>query len=222
MIQTGDLIDSLANDMRPVKRLRPPLLRACGWLIGAGAVVALLAVNQGIRPDLAQRLHDAPFVTSLVGSILTGVLAAIAAFLVSLPDRSRWWMLLPMPALALWLSNIGYQCLTDWVAVGPDGMSPGEAARCFTTLAVTSLPLSLALLVMLRYAARLRPTIVALTGGLAVSAITSTALALFHTIDASVMILMWNVGTAVLLIGAGGLFGRRMFGWVAPRVFAQD
>jgi len=222
MINTDDLIDSLATDMRPVKRLRPPLLRACCWLLGAGAVVALLAVNQGIRPDLAQRLHDTPFVASLVGSILTGILAVIAAFLVSLPDRSRLWILLPMPALVLWLSNIGYQCLTDWVSIGPDGMSPGEAARCFTTLAATSLPLSLALLVMLRYAARLRPIIVALTGSLAVSAITSTALALFHTIDASAMILMWNVGTAVLLVGTAGLFGRRMFRWVAPRVFAQD
>ncbi len=222
MIKTDDLIDSLASDMRPVKRLRPPLLRACGWLLGASAVVALLAVNQGIRPDLAQRLHEAPFVTSLIGSILTGVLAVIAAFLVSLPDRSRLWILLPLPTLALWLSNIGYQCLTDWVSIGPDGMSPGEAARCFTTLAATSLPLSLALLVMLRYAARLRPTIVALMGSVAVSAITSTALALFHTIDASVMILMWNVGTAVLLMSAAGLFGRRMFGWFAPRVFAQD
>ena len=222
MINTDDLIDSLATDMRPVKRLRPPLLRACCWLLGAGAVVALLAVNQGIRPDLAQRLHDTPFVASLVGSILTGILAVIAAFLVSLPDRSRLWILLPLPALVLWLSNIGYQCLTDWVSIGPDGMSPGEAARCFTTLAATSLPLSLALLVMLRYAARLRPIIVALTGSLAVSAITSTALALFHTIDASAMILMWNVGTAVLLVGTAGLFGRRMFRWVAPRVFAQD
>ncbi|WP_316192436.1 MULTISPECIES: NrsF family protein [unclassified Bradyrhizobium] len=222
MIKTTDLIDSLATDMRPVKRLRPPLLRACGWLLGAAAVVALLAVNQGIRPDLAQRLHDTPFVMSLAGSILTGVLAVIAAFLVSLPDRSRLWMLLPLPALMLWLSNIGYQCLTDWVSVGPDGMSPGEAARCFTTLLVTSLPLSLALLVMLRYAARLRPTMVALMGGLAVSAITSTALALFHSIDASVMILMWNLGTAALLMGAAALFGRRMFLWGAPRVFAQD
>ncbi|WP_315767373.1 MULTISPECIES: DUF1109 domain-containing protein [unclassified Bradyrhizobium] len=222
MIKTTDLIDSLATDMRPVKRLRPPLPRACGWLLGAAAVVALLAVNQGIRPDLAQRLHDTPFVMSLAGSILTGVLAVIAAFLVSLPDRSRLWMLLPLPALVLWLSNIGYQCLTDWVSIGPDGMSPGEAARCFTTLLVTSLPLSLALLVMLRYAARLRPTMVALMGSLAVSAITSTALALFHTIDATVMILMWNLGTAALLMGAAALFGRRMFLWVAPRAFAQD
>ncbi len=222
MIKTNDLIASLAAKMTPVKRLRPPLLRAGCWLLMAAAVLTLLAVNQGIRPDLAQRLHDSSFVTSLAASILTGVLAAIAAFLVSLPDRSRLWLLLPIPALVLWLSNIGYQCLTQWISIGPDGMSFGEAARCFTTLVLTSLPLSFALLVMLRYAARLRPTAVTLMGSLAVSAITSTALALFHSIDATVMILMWNVGTAVLLVGAAGIFGRRMFLWVAPKGFAQD
>ncbi len=43
------------------------------------------------------------------------------------------------------------------------------------------------------------------------------ALSLFHNVDATVMILMWNVGTAVAFVGFGGLFGRRMFQWAAPR-----
>jgi hypothetical protein len=34
----------------------------------------------------------------MAGAALTGVLAAIAAFLVSLPDRSRLWLILPAPA----------------------------------------------------------------------------------------------------------------------------
>jgi hypothetical protein len=28
--------------------------------------------------------------------------------------------------------------------------------------------------------------------------------------------LIWNFGTAVLLVALGGAFGRRMFSWVAP------
>jgi hypothetical protein len=156
-------------------------------------------------------------------SLLTGVLAAVAAFLVSLPDRSRQWLLLPVPVLVAWLSNVGYQCLVQWVAIGPDGISLGEAARCFATLVLTSLPLSLAMLVMLRYAAPLRPTGATFMGSLAVAAITATALSLFHTVDATVMILMWNFGTAVLFVGLAGVFGRRMFRWVAPRtLYARD
>ncbi len=221
MITTPDLIASLAARMMPVRRLRPPVFRACCWLLLAAIVLVLLAVNQGIRPDLAERLREPAFAARMLASILTAVLAAIAAFLVSLPDRSRLWLLLPAPALALWLSNIGYQCLTDWVAIGPDGMSLGEAARCFATLVLTSLPLSLTLLVMLRYAAPLRPTAVAFTGSLAVAAITATALSLFHTIDATLMILMWNVGTAAMFVGFGGAFGRRMFEWVASRAYSR-
>lgn len=221
MIRTPDLIASLAANMKPVKRLRPPIVRAMFWLMLAAAVLTLLAINQGIRPDLAQRLREPAFATSLAAAIVTGVLAAVAAFLASLPDRSRLWLLLPVPALIVWLSNVGYQCLTDWVAIGPDGMSPGEAARCFATLALTSLPLSLAMLAMLRYAAPLRPTAVTLMGSLAVAAMTATALSLFHMVDASVMILMWNVGVAALFAGLGGLFGRRMLRWFAWRSYIE-
>ena len=217
MIKTPDLIASLAANATPVRRLRPPVMRAACWLLLAAVVLTLLAVNQGIRPDLVQRLQEPAFVVGMAAAALTGVLAAIAAFLVSLPDRSRLWLLLPIPALILWLSNVGYQCLTQWVAIGPDGISLGEAARCFATLVLTSLPLSLAMLVMLRYAAWVRPAPVAFMGGISVAAITATALSVFHSADASVMILMWNVGTAILFGGVGGLFGRSMFGWVAAR-----
>ena len=79
------------------------------------------------------------------------------------------------------------------------------------------------MLVMLRYAAPLRPTAVAFMGSLAVAAITATALSLFHVIDATVMILLWNFGTAVLFVGLAGVFGRKMFRWVAPRtLYAKD
>jgi len=217
MIKTPDLIASLAANLTPVRRLRPPVMRAACWLLLAAVVLTLLAINQGIRPDLAQRLREAAFAISMAASISTGVLAAFAAFLVSLPDRSRLWLLLPMPALVVWLSNVGHQCLTQWVAIGPDGVSLGETARCFATLVLTSLPLSLAMLVMLRYAAPLRPNAATFMGSLAVAAITATALSLFHAIDATVMILMFNFGTAVLFVGLAAVFGRRMFQWVAPR-----
>jgi hypothetical protein len=223
VIKTPDLIASLAANATPVRRLRPPVMRAACWLLLAAVVLTLLAVNQGLRPDLVQQLSEPAFAVSMTASLLTGVLAAVVAFLVSLPDRSRLWLLLPVPALVAWLSNVGYQCLVQWVAIGPDGISLGEAARCFATLVLTSLPLSLAMLVMLRYAAPLRPNAATFMGSLAVAAITATALSLFHTVDATVMILMWNFGTAVLFVGLAGVFGRRMFRWVAPRtLYARD
>jgi hypothetical protein len=217
MIATPDLIESLAASAQPVRRLRPPLVRAAGWLLFAALILALLAVARGVRPDLELRLAQPVFVLGVAAALATGVLAAIAAFLVSLPDRSRGWLFLPAPALLAWIATIGYGCLSAWVSIGPGGLSLGETARCFATLVLVGAPLSLSLLVMLRYAALLAPAPVALAGGLAVAALTATALSLFHDLDASALVLFWNLGTAAMLVAFGGAFAHRLFAWAAPR-----
>jgi hypothetical protein len=78
---------------------------------------------------------------------------------------------------------------------------------------LTSLPLSLAMLVMPRYAAPLRLTAVSCMGSLSVAAIMATAPSLFHPVDATLMIIMFSLGTAMMFVGVGGLFGRRMMQW---------
>jgi hypothetical protein len=153
-------------------------------------------------------------VIGVAASLLTGILAAIGAFLVSIPGRSCWWFLLPVPTIMVWLSSIGYQCLTNWVIVEPGGVQFGETAECFATLILISLPLSLAMLAMLRHAAPLRPTNAILLGSLAVAGIAATALSLFHPLDATVMILVFNLGTALLIIGSGGVLSL----WIRSRV----
>jgi hypothetical protein len=210
---TPDLIDALVECATPVRRLRPPLVRAAMWVAFAGLILGLLATGHGVRTDLAERLHQPVFVVSIAAALVTGILAAIAAFLVSLPDRSPWWLVLPAPALAVWVGTIGYGCLTDWVSMGADGVRLGETLRCFATLVLTSVPLAVALAAMLRYAALLRPGAVTLAGSLAVAAMTASALSLIHDLDATVMILVWNLGVAALITALGSAFGARMFRW---------
>ena len=124
---------------------------------------------------------------------------------------------MPAPAFLIWLSFIGNECLTNWVAIGPDGMHLDEAAKCFATLVLTSLPLSLAMLAMLRFAAPLRPTSTILLGSLAVAGITATALSLFHPLDATVMILAFNLGVAALIVGSGGVLSL----WIRLRAWPR-
>jgi hypothetical protein len=218
---TQQLIDTLVECATPVRRLRPPLVRATLWLAVAGLVIALIAMGHGFRPDLTLSLRRPSFAVTTAAALLTGILSAIAAFMVSLPDRSRWWLMLPMPALAVWMSTIGYGCLTDWVSLGPEGFRFGEELRCFAILVFTSVPLSIALAVMLRYAAMLRAGAVATMGGLATAAITASALSLVHNHDATALILIWNLGTALLITGITGAFGRRIFGLLATRLLAS-
>jgi len=210
MITTPDLIDLLAKNAEPVRRLQPPLWRAMFWLLVALVVVLLLAVGQGLREDLLGRLQDPNFAVGIGAMLITGILAIVSTFMVCLPDRSRFWPLLPVPTAIVWLSTVGYQWLTNWISLEPDGMTMGETARCLAMLVLTSLPLSLVPGIMLWRSAPIRPLATALTGSLAVAAITATALSLLHELDATIMILIWNAGTAVLFAGAGALAGPRI------------
>lgn len=211
MIETTELIDALVADARPVKRLATPSLRAARWLLLPALIFGLLALAHGVRPDLAQQLQQPDFVVGMVASLLTGVLAALASFQLDLPDRSHAWALLPVPTLLLWVGTIGHGCLTNWVDIVPGGMQIGETARCFATVLLTSLPLSVVMFTMLRHAARLGAASRAtLPGSVAVAAMSASAMMLFHRLDASAMVLVWNLGVAAVIVALGAPFGRRL------------
>ncbi len=102
--------------------------------------------------------------------------------------------------------------------MNPGGVRMGQAVRCFVTLPLTSVPLSIAMLIMLGHAASLRPAAVSTAGGLAIAAMTSFALSLIHDLDATIMILIWNLGVAAPIAGPANAFGRPTLSWVAARV----
>lgn len=210
MITTPDLIATLATNLEPVRRLRPPLVRAGGWVLLAVAIIAMLGVAHGLRNDIGLRLHEPVFATTLAAGLATGVLAAIAIFYASQPDRSLRWLLFPVPPLVLWVSTVSYGCLTNWVSIGAAGIQLGETARCFATLLLTSVPLALAMYMMVRRAAPLRPTLVCAAGGIAIGGFTAAALSLLHELDASAMVLIWTLATTAIFAALGAIMGRRL------------
>ncbi|CAE6814105.1 NrsF family protein [Paraburkholderia haematera] len=217
MTRTSDLIDMLVADATPVRRLWPPAARAACWLLFAAAVMLFVGIAHGVRADLLVKLHQPLFAIGVAAAMATGILAATGAFLASVPGMSRHWLLLPAPASLVWVATIGYGCLTHWVTIGPEGMSLGETARCFATLILVGTPLSLVMLIMLRHVARLSPGPVTMAGSLAVAAMTAVALSILHPLDASAMILLWNLGVAALYLSLSGRYGRRLLGWVVQR-----
>jgi len=121
------LISGLGRDLRPVRRLPPPLLRAFVWLAALAAVAIGLAAFANLDA-IWQRISAAPDLwLAVVGSTLTAILAAIAAFELSLPDAPRGWAVLPLPALILWMAASGFGCLRVWIAPQTHVAALGEA-----------------------------------------------------------------------------------------------
>ncbi len=205
MRTTQDIIDALSTNLSPVRRQTPPIMRMFLWLALAALVISLLAISRGVRPNLVGRASELQFQLEVIGALLTGMSAAFAAFISGIPGRSKWWMALPVPAFILWMAVVGLQCLSGWIEMGPEGMSLGESAECLATVGLVSLPLSLALVLMLRHAVVMRPLGTYVLGSLAVAGIVGAAMTLLHALDASVMIIVFNVVTTLVIVCTAAL-----------------
>jgi hypothetical protein len=173
----------LVASATPVRRLRPPIQRAGIWLLFAAIALGVVAALHGTRLDLAGRMREPSFLATLAGPLLTAVSAAVAAFHLSLPDRSRLWTFLPVPALALWVATIAHSCLANGISIGTDGVRPANTLESLATLVIASLPPFAVFSAMLRHTALLYPTMLIVMGGLASVGTAATALSLLQELD---------------------------------------
>lgn len=205
---TEQVIERLVADARPVRRLRPPMLRAALWLLAVAAIAAgaiLLFSDLGVMAD---RLRDPKLQVEMAATLLTGIAAVMASFHLSLPDRSPLWALLPLPFLALWIASSGYSCWRHWISVGPGGFELGESAHCLRFMLAISIPLGASLLVVLRRAAPLTPVRVAAIGGLGIGGIAAFVLQFFHPFDVTFMDLAVHLGAVAIVVATASLVER--------------
>jgi hypothetical protein len=204
------LIESLAGELAPVRRVSPTRL-ALLWLFIVVLFGGYLA-HLSDRHAMMVRLSTAPDMwLSALSSALTGILAAVAAFMTSVPGRSPRWSLLPLPALALWIWESGMGCARTWHLPGIRDASFGDSDHCFMFIVLMSLPLSLLLVVLLRWTFPLRPNLTLALGGLASAGVAAALLNFFHPYDASVTDLLFHAVAVALVVGANRLFGERLF-----------
>ena len=208
MTTTQDLIESLAADVKPVRRLRPPLARAVAWLAAFMAVVGVVTLVTGAWPAMIARLENTRFAIEMAATFITGLAAVVAAFYLSLPDRSRFWMLLPLPPLLLWFASSGYGCYQNWIAYGPQGWRLGRSSDCFVFIVTMSIPVATALYLVLRRALPLDPLRVMAAGGLGVAALAAATLQFYHPFDVTIVDLTVHV-VAVLIVMTVMMVGGR-------------
>jgi hypothetical protein len=212
-METDRLIHRLAADATPVRPLAGPWTRTGLWLAVAIPYVALVVILMSPRPDLAMQLADPRFQVEQVAAFLTAILAAVAAFGCTIPGRSRAICLLPMAPLAIWLGSLGYGCLQDWQALGPEGLRLRIDWDCLPAAALVGIVPAVAMVVMLRRGAPLSPRVTLALGALAVGALAQAGMQIYHVGDISLMVLVWHLGSVAVLAAVAGWIGRRVLRW---------
>jgi hypothetical protein len=210
---TDALIGCLAGAARRVEPLPAPALRAALWLALGLPYVALIVVLMGLRPDLSVKLAESRYLVEQIAAAATAVTAAIAAFSATIPGRARWTLALPLLPLAVWLGSLGQGCIEDVFAYGLAGLALSNDLICLPMIALVGFLPALLMAFMLRRGAPLYPHLAVALGGLAAAALGNVGLRLFHPTDASLMVLVWQVGSVALLACLAGLFGPLIHNW---------
>jgi hypothetical protein len=213
-MDTERLIRTLAQDIEPVTPIPPPLRRAAAWACVAGIYLLLLVVVVPPRVDPAGRLRDVGFLLEQGAAMLTGITAAFAALAYSIPGYRRSIVWLPMASAFAWVTVVGGRAAqevplsvaalqTDW--------------RCVpATLIGAALPAAV-LALMLRRGVPLAPRSTAALAGLAAAGVGNIGICFFHPHNSNLAILVWHVGTVLVVTAIAGVTGVKFLRWPTGR-----
>jgi hypothetical protein len=212
-MDTEKLIERLAEGARAVRPLSRPWRRTAAWLLLAIPYVALVVLVVSPRADLFAKAAQWRYLVEQLAALTTGIAAATAAFATTIPGYDRRIVFVPALPLAIWLGSLGEGCVQDWIRVGPDGLSLQPDWFCFPAIVLVGAVPAIAIAIMLRRGAPLTPPLTAALGGLAAAGLGNFGLRLFHPQDASLMVLVWQVGTVFILTALAAWTGHYLLHW---------
>jgi len=208
---TAELIESLAADAPPVRPLAPPLRRASATLAAIALLGALaITLKSDVPAMLARYAGREPMMAlEMAAALATGALGVTGAFFLSIPGRSRRWLVAPLPAFLAWIGLSGLGCYDDFVRNSAAGWALGHSADCLLFLLAASLLVGLPLTWRLSRARPIDPLTVALLGGLGAAGLAAFLLQFFHPLTVTFLDLAVHLLAILLVVGAAALFGGR-------------
>lgn len=210
---TRHLIDRLASGLTDVRPLPSPHRRLITWLAVSLPFAALVVLLMQPRPDLAVKLGETRFLAESLLALTTALAAAHAAFRLVVPGTGRGILWLPVVPGGLWLMTLGAGCLADWLREGAAGLQISPDPACLPKIALVGSIPALAMVLMLRRGAPLAPRGTLFLAILAAASLGSFGLRFFHVQDAGLMVLIWQLGSVIVLASMAGLCGPRFLCW---------
>jgi hypothetical protein len=204
-MRTEDLIADLASRATPVRPLASPGARALGWLGIAIAFGAAGLTVFGPRSGLDTLVTQPGFLWTAILAFATCAFAVKAALVLAIPgaERSAVLRAAAVAIAGLWAVTLA----TDIVRAGHGSAGVSHWYICFIRVIAIGLVPAVAVMVMLRRAAALRP---AWTGALALAAAAAAgalAIQLICPLNDAAHALVGHFGAVVAASAFGALIG---------------
>jgi hypothetical protein len=213
-MNTNELIENLAQGVKPVARLWRPGLRTVAWALGAALYLGVFVVVMSAMNAHAGGV-GAGFWASQIAAVVVGLLASRAAFVSVVPGMSTRSIVWAVLAAIVWLGTLVAASPPDfdWATV----LGASHEWACVGFIVIGGAPLMWVLAAMLRRGAPLNPATTAAFAALAVGALANVGACLSLPHANSAITFAWHGGVVLALMAVAALSGRLVFGWSADR-----
>ena len=212
MTTTEALIQNLADDCPACHRLACPATRTGQGLALSIPYVALIMWFDLAGGDVTISMPDAGFLIEQAAALATAVTAALAAFAATVPASNRKLALLPVLPLTIWLLSAGLGWMQEGLSEGLGALESRPDWLCVWSILTLSAGPAIAMAIMLRRGAPLAPHLTTALGGLAAAGLASFAVRFIQE-EPTVFVLVWHIGTVVVLTVLAGTLGRTLLTW---------
>jgi hypothetical protein len=204
------LIDTLTQDLKPVKPMMHPALRGIAWALIAGLYTAVVIYMLGLRPDMAQQMRNPSFLFENIAVFLAGLGATFAAAWLCVPDMrgQKWLASLPLTLLGAFL------LWTVARSVG-EGLNLQHMhwSHCLESSVFFGFLPAAAIVFMTRRGATTMPYLTAAMSILAVTAFGYVGLRLICINDTVGHVMVYHVAPFAVFGIILGLLARRLYRW---------
>lgn len=213
-MNTDDLILSLAQDTRPVRKGAVSRRIAIGLAIGGTVATLLTAMGMGFRPDLGAAMQGSAFWIKWGYTLSLSAIALVVTMQLARPDTGRvrglWLIAVPVTLLAcLGFFELARTPPSDWLA-----MWLGQSWKtCPWRVLSLSAPIFAGLLWSFRKLAPTRLRAAGAAAGLSAGAFAATIYCLHCPEVSAIFVLTWYSLGILLATLLGTVLGPRLLRW---------
>ncbi len=214
MSDIDKFIKEISDDLKPVKKMQPPEVRAAIWMLVGFSYVAILPMFLHLRYDIDTKTEEPIFILELLIAGLGSITCCLAASYLAVPDsyqkpRIKWFSLAPFLVLTLILAlQLIEQSKTN-IQIN----TTSNTYQCFADMfAFAAFPV-LAMILLARKGATTNQRWSGAMISLSAVNFSYIALRIIEPNDEADHILIWHYMPMLLMIIIGISLGRKFLKW---------